>query len=375
MQEWGYFDYAATTPVHPLVAEQVFLDMTSGALLGNANASHGLGLQARVALQSAREQLATLLEADARELVFTSGATEANNLALKGAFAHSERRNGHLLTLQSEHKSVLDCAGILAKNGVRVSVLPVLENGQVDLAALEAVLSNERVSLVSVMAVNNETGVVAPVEEVVALAHRYGAKVHVDAAQALGKVAVSMARWQADLVSFSGHKVYAPQGIGMLYVRRLPKMRLQALLHGGGQERGLRSGTSPVMLVRALELAVRLAVEALGENQARVGVLYQTLVAGLPQSMAVNVGENVVENIVSVNTGRSASEVLARASEVGLALSAGSACQAASSEGSHVLRAMGLDVAAHQSVRVSLSHLTREDELARLLNFLHDFGG
>ncbi len=150
-------------------------------------------------------------------------------------------------------------------------MLPVLENGQVDLTAFEAVLSNERVSLVSVMAVNNETGVVVPVEEVVALAHRYGAKVHVDAAQALGKVAVSMARWQADLVSFSGHKVYAPQGIGMLYVRRLPKMRLQALLHGGGQERGLRSGTSPVMLVRALELAVRLAVEALGENQARVG--------------------------------------------------------------------------------------------------------
>ena len=227
-------------------------------------------------------------------------------------------------------------------------------------------------TLVSVMAVNHETGVIQPIADIAARVHRAGARLHVDAAQALGKLAIDVRAWDMDMLSLSGHKIGAPVGIGALYVRRLPKMRLQAQQHGGGQERGRRSGTSPVALARALALASDIAEQARAARWQYVAALRATLLANLPAAMHTNVPEAApqVPHIVSLFTGRPAADVLRAADAAGLALAAGSACSA-SDEGSHVLKAMGLGEAAAQSLRISLSHLSTEAELARLSAFLH----
>ncbi|MDO4777002.1 MAG: cysteine desulfurase family protein [Cardiobacteriaceae bacterium] len=365
--DWAYFDYAATTPVAD-AALRAFAEAL--AFPGNSGATHGPGLRARAMLEDARERFAACVGADSREIVFTSGATEANNLALKGTFAYHGVKNPRLVTVQTEHKAVLDPAGILVKSGVDAVFLPVRADGLLDLAVFEEALAAKPPTLVSVMAVNNETGVVQPLRAIADLVHRYGGKFHVDAAQALGKIAVDVRAWDADMVSFSGHKVYAPQGIGALFVRRLPKMRLQALLHGGGQERGRRSGTSPLALVCAFAAALEEATHALPARIATVQAHFDALHAALPGTMTINGALEKacrVPHIVNVATGRDVADVLARADAARIALSAGSACQ--SGEASHVLQAMGRERSG--GIRVSLSHLTTPAEMARLTTFFN----
>lgn len=375
MTDWAYFDYAATAPCEPQVAAQLAEDLTAPWAFANAGATYQPALENRRRLEDARAQLAAVIGADAREIVFTSGATEADNLALKGALGYHGVKQPHLVTVQSEHKAVLDPAGALAKAGAKITMLPVGRDGLLDLDALEAALATAP-TLVSVMAVNNETGVVQPIADIAARVHRAGARLHVDAAQALGKLALDVRGWDVDMLSLSGHKIGAPVGIGALYVRRLPKMRLQAQQHGGGQERGRRSGTSPVALIRAFALAADIAENAREARWQHVAALRATLLAGLPATMHANVPQETaqVPHIVSIHTGRPAADVLRAADAARLALAAGSACSA-SDEGSHVLRAMGLSDAAVQSVRVSLSHHTTAAEIDRLAAFLRGLAG
>lgn len=380
MSAWAYFDYAATTPLDARVLA-AFVAATQH--LGNSGAAHDLGLQAKQAVEAARADFAQAIGAQAAEIVFTSGATEADNLALKGALAHQDVKNPRLITLQSEHKAVLDSAAALAASGVAVEFLPVQANGVLDLNLLERALQAKKTTLVSVMALNNETGVLQPIAAIADLVHRYGAKLHIDAAQALGKIAVDISAWQADMVSFSGHKVYAPQGIGALYVRRMPKMRLAPLLHGGGQERGRRSGTLPLALIAAFAQAAQIAAAEQALREQAVAAYAKKLLAALPEQMQHhgNCGwlsqdwlekGGAVPHIVSIDTGQAVAEVLKQANAAQLALSAGSACQSAADEGSHVLQAMGLNAAANRSLRISLSHLTTAAELERLIQFLQE---
>lgn len=366
----AYFDYAATTPVGA-AARQAFVQALE--FPGNAGAAHTFGLRARAALEEARGRFAEAIGADAREIVFTSGATEANNLALKGAFAHHEVKHPRLVTLQSEHKAVLDPAGILAKSGVDCAFLPVQGDGLLDLACLEEALQSRPPTVVSIMAVNNETGVIQPMAAIARLVHQYGGKLHVDAAQALGKTALDVRAWDADMVSFSGHKTYAPQGIGALFVRRLPKMRLQAQLHGGGQERGRRSGTQPLALICAFAAAADEAAREQAVRSARVQAHCDALFAALPHHMRLLrplEKTSAVPHIVCIDTAMAAGRVLALADKAGLALSAGSACQS-DADGSHVVRAMGHEAAARRTIRVSLSHLTDNEDIRKLTAFLH----
>lgn len=369
---WIYFDYAATTPCDKQVVAQYCAELSEGWGFANTGGTYAPALANRDKLAQAREQLAAVIGADAREIIFTSGATEADNLALKGALTHHTVKHPGLLTLQTEHKAILDSAAVLAKSGSSVKVLPVERNGVLNLAVLEEALKTPT-TLVSVMAVNNETGVIQPIEEIAACVHRAGAKLHVDAAQALGKIPVNAKQWDADMISLSGHKIYAPKGIGALYVRRLPKMRLEAQMHGGGQERGNRSGTSPVALIRAFTLAAEIAETQRAERYARV----QKLRDDLWQSLHAGIGNNVqagtpqVPHIQNLNLQIPAAVILAAANEAGLALSAGSACLSGG-EGSHVLQAMGLSAVADKSIRVSLSHLTTSGELAKLIAFLNE---
>lgn len=368
MIDIAYFDYAAMTPVDPRVAS-ILREAFEQMPVGNAGAMHQRGLAARARVNRAREEFAGAIGADPREIVFTSGATEADNLAIKGALTYHGAKNPRLITMQTEHKAVLDPAAIMAKQGVDVVVLPPLRNGLVDMAALDLALAEKPTTLVSIMAVNNETGVVQPIVEIAKRVHAAGAKLHVDAAQAPGRIAVHMQDWQADMVSFAAQKIFGPQGIGALYVRRLPKMRLQAQIHGGGQERGMRSGTLPMALILAFSEAMKLAVNEREDRYAVVEILYKQLRDHLPASMTLNSDAPCIPHIINIHTGLPVAQVLAQADAAGLALSAGSACSSGG-DGSHVLRAMGLGERASESIRITLSHLTRPAELDRLIDFL-----
>ena len=368
---WAYFDYAASTPPDPRVVTAYAAAMREHFAHGDS--LHGPGQGVREKVEAARARFADCIGAEASEVVFTSGATEADNLALKGALTHPNAKNPRVVTVQTEHKAVLDPLAALAACGVTVEVLPVLESGQLDLERLAAALAKPT-TLVSVMAVNNETGICQKLAEIAAIVHVAGAKLHVDAAQALGKLAVDVRAWDADMVSFSGHKVYAPQGIGALYVRRLPKMRLQAQIQGGGQQGGRRSGTLPAALILAFVDAVERAYTAYEGRRERVEERARQLLVALPRGMRANVTLETVEHvphILSIDTQEDAGDILIAANAARLALSAGAACRSEAAEGSHVLAAMGLKRQARQSVRISFAHLTEDWEMARLLDFLH----
>lgn len=369
--EWAYFDYTAATPPDAAVLSAYLHDLQTA--FANTGAVYAPALAERACLEDARARFAALIGADAAEIVFTSGATEADNLAIKGAVDYHGAKLPRVITVQTEHKAVLDTVGILAKRGVATVFLPVDRSGVLELQALEEALQTPA-TLVSVMAVNNETGVMQPLRDIADIVHAAGAKLHIDAAQALGKIAVDVRSWDADAVSFSGHKAYAPKGVGALYLRRMPKMRIQAQLHGGGQERGRRSGTLPAALIRAFVLAAEIAVRELPVRAAAVRRLADALIQGLPDTMQLNTGLefcSAVPHILSIRTGRPAAHMLRQADAAKIALSAGSACQSGAAEGSHVLMAMGLGEAAAQSLRISLSHLTTAAELGRLQEFLH----
>lgn len=368
--DWAYFDYAATTPIDPEIARffyQTLLDEQ-----GNSGSAHTLGRAIKERIEVARAHFAQLIGAKEKEIVFTSGATEANNLAIKGACTYHAVKKPRVISIKTEHKAVIDPIGILAKQGVESVFLDVDSNGLIDLNALENALKEKPSTLVSVMAVNNETGVMQDVQAIAKLSHQYGAKLHIDAAQALGKIPLNIEDIDCDMMSFSGHKIYAPQGIGALYVRHFPKMRIQAQQHGGGQERGYRSGTLPSALIQSFVQGAIQLTRHIPENLDVVRQLKAQLKKNLPATMSFNIDENapVLPHIVNIDMGKNSAQALILADKAKIVLSAGSACQAGDKEGSHVLKAMGKNP--HHSLRVSLSHLTSEQEMIRLLNFFHD---
>ena len=361
-----YLDNHATTPCDPRVVAAMVPWFTEK--FGNPHSlTHAYGREAEQAVEQARAQLADLIGADLRELVFTSGATEANNMAIKGAARfHRQFGKDGIVTLATEHKCVLESAKALERDGFRVAILPVGHDGLVDLDVVARAI-DDKTTIVSAMAAHNEIGVIQPIKEIAALAHAKGALFHTDAAQAVGKIPLDVADLGIDLMSISGHKIYGPKGIGALYLRRRPRARIEPLFDGGGQERGMRSGTLPVPLIVGLGLAASLAkAEMAGEAQ-RLLALRARFLAGLRAKLPEIVlngdaGRRLPGNVNLSFPGLKAVEVIAACP--GLALSTGSACTAAEVEPSYVLRALGLgDELASSSLRIGLGRFTTATEV------------
>jgi cysteine desulfurase len=361
-----YLDNHATTSCDPRVLDLMLPWFTQK--FGNpGSVTHSYGQEAAAAVETARAQLASLIGAEPREIIFTSGATEANNLAVKGA-AHFHREFGkdHILTLATEHKCVLESCAALAREGFRVTYLPVGSDGLVDMAQLEAAL-DERTALVSVMAAHNEIGVIQPLAEIAALARAKGALFHSDAAQAVAKIPLDVQKSGIDLLSISGHKIYGPKGIGALYVRRRPRARIAPLFDGGGQERGLRSGTLPTPLIVGLGAAAAIAAAEMADEAQRMLGLRRRFLAGIRARLPDAVLNGHAERRLAGNLNLSFPGVPApdlMAACPGLALSTGSACTAAEIEPSYVLRALGLpDALAAASIRIGLGRFTTAEEV------------
>lgn len=359
-----YLDAQATTPCD----ERVIAAMLPyfGERFGNAHSAHRFGREAADAVEEARAEVAALIGAEPREIVFTSGATEANNLAIRGAAAFLRGRRGHLITAATEHKCVLESVAAAVREGASATVLPVDGAGLIDLTALDAAIGPPT-ALVSIMAVNNEIGVIQPLPAIGALCRERGVLFHSDAAQAAGKIPLDVKAMNVDLMSLSAHKMYGPKGIGALYVRRRPRVRLAPLLVGGGQERGLRSGTLPTPLCVGFGEACRIARAELAEESARLARLRQRLLGQLRAAfpdIAVNGDEErrIPGNLNIRVPGLDAEALLARLPD--LALSTGSACTSAAVEPSYVLRALGLSHAdAAASVRIGLGRFTTASEV------------
>ncbi|HYB55192.1 MAG TPA: IscS subfamily cysteine desulfurase [Alphaproteobacteria bacterium] len=360
-----YLDYQATTPVDPRVLK-LMLPYFSEKFGNPGSATHSFGREAAAACERAREQVAAVIGAEAREIVFTSGATESNNIAIKGAgyFARDGRR--HIVTAATEHKCVLESCKALAAEGFRLTVLPVEANGLVDLARLAAALSDDTL-LVSIMAVNNEIGVIQPLAEIGELCRRHGAYFHTDAAQAAGKIPLDVDGMAIDLMSISGHKLYGPKGVGALYVRRRPRVRLAPLMSGGGQERGLRSGTLPAALCVGLGAASEISAAEMAAEGMRLKRLRERLRCGLAAKVpgiALNgdLERRIPGNLNLAFPGVDAEVLMARLKDI--AVSSGSACTSASIEPSYVLRALGLeDALARASLRIGLGRFTDSAEI------------
>jgi len=368
-----YLDYGATTPCDPRVVDAMIPWLREH--FGNpASRSHAWGWEAEEAVEKARTQVAELIGADPREIVWTSGATESNNLALKGAAQFYKTRGKHLITVKTEHKAVLDTMRELERQGFDVSYLDVLENGLVDLEAFKAALRPDTI-LASVMYVNNEIGVNQDVVALGNICRERGIIFHVDAAQATGKVEIDMAQLPIDLMSLASHKTYGPKGIGALYVRRKPRVRLEAQMHGGGHERGMRSGTLPVHQIVGMGEAFRIAREEMGTENERIRVLHNRLIQGLSgiEQTFINgdLEQRVPHNLnISFNYVEGESLIMG---VKGLAVSSGSACTSASLEPSYVLRALGRsDELAHSSLRMTIGRFTTEEEIAYAVSVLTD---
>jgi Cysteine sulfinate desulfinase/cysteine desulfurase and related enzymes len=360
-----YLDYQATTPTDPRVVSAMLPYFAE--VFGNPHSrSHRFGLEAEAAVERARKQVARSIGADAKEIVFTSGATEANNLAIKGVGRFHRDRRAHVVTCAIEHKCVLESCRSLEQDGFTVTRLPVQASGRIDLNQLDAAVRDDT-ALVSVMAANNEIGTLQPLAEIAAICHRKGAYFHTDAAQAVGKIHLDVRAMDIDLLSLSGHKLYGPKGIGALYVRRRPRVRLEPLFSGGGQERGLRSGTLPAPLCVGLGAACDIAAASIDEEIPRLRRLRDRLFDGLVARLThvyVNGGidQRLAGNLNLRFPGVDSEELMARLGD--LAMSSGSACTSASIEPSYVLRAIGLDAeAAHASVRIGLGRYTTEQEI------------
>ena len=359
-----YLDYAATTPVDERVLEKMLPYL--GERYGNAaSRSHAYGWEAEEAVEAAREEVAALVRADAREIIWTSGATESNNLALKGAAHFHQGRGRHIVTLKTEHKAVLDTCRELERQGFEVSYLDVRENGLIDLDRFRDALRPDTI-LASVMAVNNEIGVIQPIPQIGALCRERGVLLHVDAAQATGKIDIDLGQWPVDLMSFSAHKTYGPKGIGALYVRRKPRVRLEAQMHGGGHERGLRSGTLPTHQIVGMGEAFRLARLEMAAELPRLTALRDRLLAGFADMEAVYVNGDLIARVphnLNLSFAYVEGESLIMAIK-DIAVSSGSACTSASLEPSYVLRALGRDdELAHSSIRFSIGRPTTEAEI------------
>lgn len=362
-----YLDYAATTPVDPQVAARMVQHLTLDGVFGNpSSTTHTLGRQAAQAVDTARTQVAALINADPGDLVWTSGATEANNLALFGVMRANPRKGRHLVTAKTEHKAVLDVGRRLARDGYSVTYLDPDPDGWIPLERVAAALRPDTV-LVSLMHVNNETGVIQDVAAIGALTRERGVLLHVDAAQSAGKLPIDLHTLPVDLLSLSAHKLYGPKGVGALYVRQRPvRVRLEPLLYGGGQERGLRAGTLPTHQIVAMGEAFRLAGQVMDVEQAHIRELRDRLwraFAALGDVALNGSTEYRVPGILNVSfAGITAEALLADVPQI--AVSTGSACTSAGNEPSHVLRAMGCDaVRARGAVRFSLGRWTTMEEI------------
>ena len=368
-----YLDYSATTPVDPRVAEKMIPYLVEK--FGNpASRSHSFGWEAEAAVEEAREEVARLVNADTKEIVWTSGATESNNLALKGAAQFYAGKGKHLVTVKTEHKAVLDTCRELERQGFEVSYLDVRDDGLLDLDVFQAALRPDTI-VVSVMLVNNEIGVIQPIAEIGEICRARGILFHVDAAQATGKVAIDLAALKVDLMSFSAHKTYGPKGIGALYVRRKPRVRLNAQMHGGGHERGFRSGTLPTHQIVGMGEAFRLSRLEMGAENERIRMLRDRLLKGLSDIEHVYVNgdmERRVPHNLNISFAYVEGESLLMAIK-DLAVSSGSACTSASLEPSYVLRALGReDELAHSSIRFTLGRFTSAEDIDYAIKLLHD---
>lgn len=366
-----YLDYSATTPVDPRVADKMIPYLCEQ--FGNpASRSHSYGWTAEQAVEDARAQVAALVNCDPREIVWTSGATESDNLAIKGAAHFYQSKGKHIVTVKTEHKAVLDTCRELERQGFEVTYLDVLENGLLDLDVFKQALRPDTI-LVSVMMVNNEIGVIQDIEQIGEICRDKGIIFHVDAAQAAGKVRIDLARLKVDLMSFSAHKAYGPKGIGAMYIRRKPRVRIEAQMHGGGHERGMRSGTLPTHQIVGMGEAFRLAHEEMDADTKHARALYDRLLQGLSKMEEVYVNGDTQQRVphnlnISFNFVEGESLIMAVKD---IAVSSGSACTSASLEPSYVLRALGRnDELAHSSIRFSVGRFTTLQEIDYVIRLM-----
>jgi cysteine desulfurase len=361
-----YLDYSATTPVDPRVADKMCSCLTIDQNFGNpASRSHQFGWDADEAVTQARKYVADLINADPKEIVWTSGATESDNLAIKGVAHFYQKKGKHIITMKTEHKAVLDTCRQLEREGFEVTYLDPEENGLVDLKKLEAAMRDDTI-LVSIMHVNNEIGVIQDIEAIGELTRSKKIIFHVDGAQSAGKVPIDMQNLKVDLMSFSAHKIYGPKGIGALYVRRKPRVRLEAQMHGGGHERGMRSGTLAVHQIVGMGEAFRIAKEEMAMENDRTRMLRERLWNGISDMEEIYVNGDLDSRVagnlnVSFNFVEGESLIMALKD---IAVSSGSACTSASLEPSYVLRALGrTDELAHSSIRFTIGRFTTEEDI------------
>ena len=371
-----YLDYAATTPVAEEVAEKMVKYMTFDGIFGNpASRSHGFGWQAEEAVENARLQIAETVGADPREIVFTSGATESDNLALKGVAHFYHTKGKHIITSAIEHKAILDTCRHLEQEGFEITYLtPEAGTGLIHLEQVKNALRDDTI-LVSLMAVNNELGTTTDIKAIGEFLREKGVLFHVDAAQAVGKIKINLEELKVDLMSFSAHKIYGPKGIGALYVRRKPRARIKAEQHGGGHERGMRSGTLPTHQIVGMGEAFALSVKRFDQDHAHIKHLRDKLWNGLQSIEEVYLNgslEHGIPNIINVSFNFVEGESLMMSLK-DLAVSSGSACTSATLEPSYVLRAIGRpDELAHSSIRFSIGRYTTEEDIDRVLAQIHD---
>ncbi|SMF36897.1 IscS subfamily cysteine desulfurase [Pseudogulbenkiania subflava] len=368
-----YLDYSATTPVDPRVAEQMVVYLTEK--FGNpASRSHSFGWEAEAAVEQARADVAALVNCDPKEIIWTSGATESDNLAIKGAAQFYKSKGKHIITVKTEHKAVLDTCRELERQGFEVTYLGVKDNGLIDLDDFKAALRPDTI-LVSVMYVNNEIGVIQDIPQIGEICREKGIVFHVDAAQATGKVDIDLNKLKVDLMSFSAHKTYGPKGIGALYVRRKPRVRLEAQMHGGGHERGFRSGTLAPHQIVGMGQAFRIAREEMATENERIRMLRDRLWNGIKDMEEVYINGDIDARVphnlnVSFNFVEGESLIMAVKD---LAVSSGSACTSASLEPSYVLRALGRnDELAHSSIRFTIGRFTTEEEIDYTIQLMRE---
>ncbi|MGI9250636.1 MAG: IscS subfamily cysteine desulfurase [Pseudohongiellaceae bacterium] len=370
-----YLDYSATTPVDPRVANKMSECLTLEANFGNpASRSHQFGWKAEEAVENARRQIAELLHCDPREIVWTSGATEADNLAIKGAAHFYSKKGKHIITSKIEHKAVLDSCRQLEREGYEVSYLDPGADGLIKPESVAAAIRPDT-TLVSLMHVNNEIGVINDIEAIGKITREKGVIFHVDAAQSAGKLEINLEKMQVDLMSLTAHKIYGPKGIGALYVRRKPRVRIEPQIHGGGHERGMRSGTLPTHQIVGMGEAYRIAGEEMATENERIHSLRERLLNGLKDIEEVYVNGDLKQRVagnlnISFNFVEGESLMMALRD---LAMSSGSACTSASLEPSYVLRALGLnDELAHSSLRMTIGRFTTPEEIDFAIGKIHD---
>ncbi len=370
-----YLDYSATTPVDKRVAEKMMNYLTMDGEFGNpASRSHVYGWASEAAVDLARKQVADLINADPREIVWTSGATESDNLAIKGAAHFYSKKGKHIITCKTEHKAVLDTCRQLEREGFEVTYLDPEENGLIDLGKLEAAIRPDT-TLISIMHVNNEIGVIQDIAAIAKIAHEHKVIFHTDAAQSAGKIPIDVKAMDIDMLSLSAHKIYGPKGVGALFVRRKPRIRIEAQMHGGGHERGMRSGTLAVHQIVGMGEAFQIAKNEMAEETARILKLRTRLLDGFKDMEEVYVNGDLQHRIagninISFNFVEGESLIMALKD---LAVSSGSACTSASLEPSYVLRALGRnDELAHSSIRFSIGRFTTEQDIDRAIQLVRD---